>query len=105
MPSPRPITLEGTAWWRKVTMMISSSPAPIVFTNMISSVAARSTDWSQSVRTPASMFPLAVVDPPAGRGLAGRPAGVFITAGVMSATRNEPAVNRNGIACASARTA
>ena len=87
-------------------MMTSSSPAPIVFTNMISIVAARSTGWPHSVRTPASMLPrpaaglLSAVVP---IGLAGRRSSS--SAAVTSATRKEAAVKRNGMACASARTA
>src|SRR6185437_6201132 len=56
-PRARPIRPGLTAWWRRITMTTRSSPAPIVFTAMISSVAARSTGWSQSARTPASMLP------------------------------------------------
>ena len=105
VPRARPITLDGTAWWRKITMMTSSSPAPIVFTNMISIVATRSTGWPHSVRTPASMLPRPAAGLLSAVALLGWPAGLFMSAAVTSATRKEAAVKRNGMACASARTA
>src|SRR5580693_7942624 len=113
-PRPRasPIAGEDTAWWRRITMMTSSSPAPIVFTNMISRVAARSTGCPQSVRMPASMPPVAA----AAGSLGGRPAGLvcvlssrppgmtLISTAPASAIRNPTAVKTNGSACASACT-
>ena len=107
-PRARPIRPGLTAWWRRITMTTRSSPAPIVFTTMISNVAARSTGWSQSARTPASMLPrlgAAGARPRRRCPRAGRRPAPSSSAVVMTAITKEPAVTRNGTACPSARRA
>ena len=86
-------------------MTTRSSPAPIVFTTMISNVAARSTGRSQIARTPASMPPRParpsreappseVPSPDASCWGAPPLAGVFVSAVVTAAITKEPAVTR-----------
>ncbi len=86
-------------------MTTSSSPAPIVFTSMISNVAARSTGCCQSVRTPASMLPGSAAGSLWEAPSPGGAAGTFVRAVVMTEITKEPAVTRNGTACPSVRRA